>query len=550
VRSRVVVRLASVLAISQLRSTTRGASLSRLRRPLVIAVIDLVVFAAVFTLAHFAFNFASDIPDLWPLASGFAKDTLQGLPALMLSFTVLAGLLFEMSQSSQFASSDIVNFLPISSSEYVSASVLSTSFIYSVILSIGLAATLPMASSLGTPSIWLLAAGLSVLSFLLGSVIIEILRAAVNRISSAFYRRSGRATLIVRLLITVLVLVFVQIAFNPNFLFAFMRTFLGGLDASWFIPMVWPSLTIINAFRGLEVNVLLYGAGSVSFLLVILWIGVRLRAAYWVPVDVSVKVSSSVYAPRRSALSRVGFGTAESAMIKKDLRSMVRRREMARFLAVPIVMVIAMLLPFVLPSFSETSSGPSFYELAAVALFMGMGIFSLLISMTSIGQEGSAMWNIYSLPIDSRTLVRAKAAPVLLISIPASVAMTVLISLFGGFSANAFFAALIVAICLVIEESFVGVAVGTAFPDFSEVPRSRFVTVTGSILGMIVGAVAGLVILSPLGIYTLLRQIFHLTLFTLPTALAATIILTATLVYISYRYAVSRAFKLLREAPT
>jgi len=39
-------------------------------------------------------------------------------------------------------------------------------------------------------------------------------------------------------------------------------------------------------------------------------------------------------------------------------------------------------------------------------------------------------------------------------------------------------------------------------------------------------------------------------LFTLPTALAATIILTATLVYISYRYAVSRAFKLLREAPT
>jgi len=550
VRPRVVIRLASVLAISQLRSTARGASFSRLRRPMVIVALDLVIFAVTFALAHFSFNLASNIPDIWPLASGFAKDTLQSLPALMLSFTILAGLLFELSQSSQFASSDMVNFLPISSSEYVSASVLSTSFIYSVVLSIGLAATLPMATALGTPSIWLLVAGLSVSSFLLGSIIIEILRAAVNRISSAFYRKSGRATLIVRLVITVLVLVFVQIAFNPNFLFAFMRAFIGGLDASWFIPILWPSLTIINAFRGLETYAFLYGVGSVSLLLVVLWGSVRLRAAYWVPVDVSVKVSSSVYAPRRSSLGRLGFGVVGSAIIRKDLRSMVRRREMARFLAIPIVIAIAMILPFALPSFGETSSGPSFYELAAVGLFMGIGIFSLLTSMISIGQEGSAIWNICSSPVDPKTLVRAKAAPILLISVPASVAMTVLISLFGGFGVNAFFAALIGGICLVTEESFVGLAVGAAFPDFSEIPRSRFVTVTGSFLGMIIGTMLGLVTLSPLAIYRFLPEILGLTLLNLPTAFAATLALTAILTYISYQFAVSQASKLLREAPT
>lgn len=548
-RPRVVIRLASVLAISQLRSTARGASFSRLRRPMVIVAVDLVIFAVTLALVHFSFNLASNIPDIWPLASGFAKDTLQSLPALMLSSTILAGLLFELSQSSQFASSDIVNFLPISSSEYVSASVLSTSFIYSVILSIGLAATLPMALALGTPSIWILVAGLSVSSFLLGSIIIEILRAAVNRVSSAFYRKSGRATLIVRLVITVLVLVFVQIAFNPNFLFAFMRTFIGGLDASWFIPILWPSLTIINALRGLEIYAFLYGVGSVSLLLVMLWVSVRLRAAYWVPVNVSVKVSSSVYAPGRSSLGRLGFGVVGSAIIRKDLRSMVRRREMARFLAIPIVMAIAMILPFALPSW-DTSSGPSFYELAAVALFMGMGIFSLLTSMISIGQEGSAIWNICSSPVAPKTLVRAKAATILLISVPASVAMTVLISLFGGFGVNAFFAALIGGICLVTEESFVGLAVGAAFPDFSEVPRSRFVTVSGSFLGMILGTIIGLVTLSPFAIYRFLPEILGLTILNLPTAFAVTLALTAILTYISYQFAVSQASKLLREAPT
>lgn len=552
-RSKVVIKLASVLTVSQLRSTARGASLSRLRTPMVIAILDLVLFAVTFAFTHFAFNFASDIPDipdLQQLASGFAENTLQSLPALMLSFTILAGLLFELSQSSQFASSDIINFLPISSTEYVSASVLSTSFIYSVILSIGLAITLAMAAFLNTPGIWLLVAGLSVLSFVLGSIIIEMLRAAVNRISSAFYRRSGRATLIVRLVTTVFVLVSVQIAFNPNFLFAFMRTFLGGLDAGWFIPMLWPSLTIINAFRGLEANVLLYSVGSVSLFLVMLWTSVKLRAAYWVPTDISVKVSSSVYAPRKSVLARLGFGTVELAIIRKDLRSMVRRREMARFLAVPVVIAIAMILPAVMPSFGEPSSRPGFYGLAAVALFMGMGIFSLLTSMTSIGQEGSAIWNIYSSPIDAKTFVRAKAGSILLISIPASAAMTVLISLFGGLNADTFLAALTAVICLAIEESFVGIAIGASFPDFSEVPRSRFITITGSILGMILGTVLALVIISPFAIYRFLPEILHVTLFTLPTALAATIILTAVLTYISYRLAVSQTSRLLIEAPT
>src|SRR5438874_11159134 len=66
-----------------------------------------------------------------------------------------------------------------------------------------------------------------------------------------------------------------------------------------------------------------------------------------------------------------------------------------------------------------------------------------------------------------------------------------------------------VGITLVLAEASLGVAIGSRYPDFSDGPRPRFVTIIGSIIGASLGVRGRLLMSLPL-VFLLLGRIFLL----------------------------------------
>jgi hypothetical protein len=275
---------------------------------------------------------------------------------------------------------------------------------------------------------------------------------------------------------------------------------------------------------------------------------VRLRQAYWMPMPVSVKLSTATYAPSAGFLSRLGLNPTESAIVRKDFRSLSRRREMARFLAIPILIVASLLIPS-LVSTSQSPASSLGIMFWFFPLIFGVTFFALFTSMISVGQEGSAVWNLYSSPLLPRELVRAKVTANIILSLPIAIAFWLGITLLGHTSFRSSLAFLLVLTALMLAESFVGLALGVKYPDFGETIRSRFIRLTGMLTGMLLGmAVAG-TILAPYGLYVLFKLQWLDSNIYFAAACSGSLILTALISAIAYRTCVSSTKKLLAGLP-
>jgi hypothetical protein len=275
---------------------------------------------------------------------------------------------------------------------------------------------------------------------------------------------------------------------------------------------------------------------------------VRLRQAYWMPMPVSVKLSTATYAPSAGFLSRLGLNPTESAIVKKDFRSLSRRREMARFLAIPILIVASLLIPS-LVSTSQSPASSLGIMFWFFPLIFGVTFFALFTSMISVGQEGSAVWNLYSSPLLPRELVKAKATANIILSLPIAITFWLGITLLGHTSFKSSLAILLVLAALILVESFVGLALGAKYPDFSETIRSRFIRLTGMLTGMLLGmAVAG-AILVPYGLYVLFKFQWLDSNIYFAAACFASLTLTALISAVAYRACISSTKKLLAGLP-
>jgi hypothetical protein len=538
---RLTYKLAKIFTVAQVRSNIqKGKSINFTRKPLIILIIDFIALAAALLLTNL-FVTALSSEGLESTLKSLTLQSLTGLPVIILSFFLLLGLIWEISQSYVAAHSDILNWLPISPTEYVTASSISTVYTYSPILALGLGVTLPFALYTGLSEIWVISAIMSALSMFLGSFTIELLRAAMNRVSSVFFKRAGRSATIFRLLALVLVLGIAQLMFNPNIMIILMPGLVGGVNAAWFLPVSWPSLTIMSAYEAQVINTTSYGLLTIVFAGVLFLIGVKLRAKFWVPISVSMKVTSYSYAPKTGFLEKIGFSRAESAIIKKDFKSLIRRREMARFLTFPIIVPLAIILP----SLASPTSTNQFYTVI-YSVLLGVLMFTFFLATISIGQEGCAVWTLYASPITPRELVRAKAGLILIISLSIMllIGLGLCLALISKIDTVSLF--LIAALSVIIEETFVGLAVGTAFPDFTEIPRSRFTTLKGYLIGMLVGTVAAVITMTPLLAYLLFSGSVS-SLSYLSITLSSTLIIVGITSFIAYKISIANVSKLFKE---
>lgn len=166
-------------------------------------------------------------------------------------------------------------------------------------------------------------------------------------------------------------------------------------------------------------------------------------------------------------------------------------------IAIPLVLPVMILFPVVFsPAPTSTTAPPMAANplVLAAPLLFGVGLGALFLGLTAIGQEGGRLWNVGSLPIGEKMLVKAKlmfSTIVAMIGLTLGLSLAVLIFQLSIIDALIFSG---LGIAVVLAESSLGIAVGSRYADFSEGPRPRFVTIAGSIIGSVLGIVLMVVI--------------------------------------------------------
>ena len=536
---RLIMRLASIFALSSIRAKRAKGSIPKgfAKSP----IVNIIVSVAGFPLAVIlAYLFIARIIESEAFIYLTCTQLLIFLPSFTALLSIMFSLMFEFSQSSSAASTDMINWLPIGAREYVLGSALCTMYFTSPILSLILGVSLGLAIYTGMTTVWVLVATLSFLGAFLGAFAIEVVRALINRASATLYKRGGKFTMVIRLLTSIILIAMFSIMFNINILQTFIQWFVGNISNAWFIPMLWPSLAIMNFIQADLTWTTVYTLLSVTFTSAFLWISVKTREKYWVPVPVSIKLAPpKIYTPKKGFLGIFGFTAAETALIRKDLRSLIRRKEMASWIAIPAIMCIITII--------TTPWNPTASTMYKMLFFMtpGFGILLLafFLALVGIGQEGSAFVNLLTAPLRAKQIVVAKLAVALFPSTCALSILIVFVQVLVQPRLEVMLAVTVAGFTALLETTLVGLAVGARYPDFTEVPRARFVSQQGALLGMALMGATVAATCSPILAYSFFPSRF----LSLPmaTVVAATIAIATC--YLGYRAAMLVVQQLCRR---
>jgi hypothetical protein len=538
---KVILHLAKVLALSSIRANRAKGSVPKgfAKSPLINIITAVIAFPVAAILAtHFVSILLEDIS----LSALFVQISIF-LPSFMILAAIMCGLLFEFSQSSSAGSSDVINWLPIRAVEFVLASVLSMIYFLAPILAVVFGATFGISLSVNMLELGLLSLVFGVLGIFVGAFLIEIVRAITNRVSASFYKRSGRTTIAVRMLVFLVVMVAFILISNVNFLFAILQQYMVRIENAWFIPILWPSLAVISYLSTETLQILFFGVSSVGLAIVFLCAGVKLREKYWIPAPFSIRLKpSKSYTPKRGFLGSLWFTAAEAALIKKDLRGLTRRKEMIVWIAIPLAISLISLFSVQISWKTATAT------IDKLALFwgplMGLLMFALYMTLTSIGQEGSAFLNLVITPLKEKEIVRSKLATALFPSLFALVVLTAFIQVMAQLRLEALIVLIVTLFAALFECAFVGLAIGSRFPDFTEVPRAHFIEQKGVLLGMLIITVCIGVTFLPPFLYSL-HILAYFPIFAAPILSAISCIFIC---YASYRATLNSLQKLTQQS--
>ncbi len=457
-----VRRLAEALVTSQLRSGRSSSDpKSWTGRVGVLAAVDLGLFVLA------AGAVALVVPTLGLSSKTLAQATTlvaPFLPLVAVGAVLVVGVLFELTTTSRFSGSDAANWLPITPSEYVAASASAIAYSYSPAVALLLGALLPIAvmgHALGTFVLTFLLSGVGLFE---GGVLVEMVRALVQRAGAPAPSHRGQLALVLRAVLLGVLILIMDLAFNPLVLLPVVEGFSANPILSAAIPVFWSSRALVLWGSGSVGLGLLYAVGQAGFVGLLLYLAAELRARFWVPMPLEPRISVPLSDRGHPLLRGLGLSPAEAAIASKDLRGLVRRRELLPMLVVPFVLVV---LVFV--------EGPAFGVLGSI-LWAGWvgGFFSLLLATTAIGQERRSLQALYAFPISARSVLRAKAASVLVPATIGAVALSILVGTFVGFPLLDLLALVALVLAGTVLLAGWGLAFAARYSDFQERPRPQY----------------------------------------------------------------------------
>jgi len=550
-RIRVLLKFAKILMLSRLRNTRRSfLSNSITNRPILIALIGSIMLAAGAGFGTATVSFLRDA-GASPVDIGQIVETIfGGIPIFLIGFFFTMGLLWELNASSESESADSINWLPISPSEYVFASTLSTTYTYSPLVLVTVGYSLPIGILTGNTSAFLVLVVASVVAAFIGSVTVEILRSLLARASTAFNEVAGRSMIILRILGVMLILLFTQTLFSGFLIIRIINSVTSANAATILVPLLWPTLSVTSLLRSNPLSSAFFLFLSLGFLVVLSSAALVLRSKFWVAIPPSFHFSNTGRISGVSRLRKIGVSAISLALVRREIRSATRRKEVVRLMAIPIILPVMISFPAIFSPAPTNSAQSSLISplFLAVPLLFGVGLGTLFLGMTSIGQEGKRLWNLSSLPIEAGTIVTSKVLFTSLIStigLVLGLGLTVFFFQVSVLDALTFIA---VGITIVLAEASLGVAIGSRYPDFSDGPRPRFVTIIGSIIGAFLGVVVMLLMSLPL-LFLLLARVFLLLPFSLQLSFFLGGMLGLIFARISYSLSIRSVDGILRELP-
>jgi hypothetical protein len=481
-RLHTVRRISAVLVASQIRSgrsTTDPKSL--LAQPWIFAVVDVALFSVLFVLTSIAVPATSRLSTLvLPLLT----SALPFIPLYAVATVLVAGVMFELTATAKFAGSDAVNWLPVTPGEYVLASSSAIAYTYSPALAFVLGPVAALALDVGLGGSVVLVGFLAVIGLFEGAFLVEMVRSATQRVGGEGGRR-GRLSLVARagaLLVLVLAL---QLAFNPVFLFDSLNGLSTLANVSAFLPVFWSTHAMTLWLAGNAGLALLFVAAQLVFAAFLLFVAQELRIRYWVVANTEFSFDAHEYARAHPFLSAVGLSRAEAAIAAKDFHGLTRRREMMPMLVVPMVIFIVVLVE----NAGGSGSGlPHTWGL----IFVGWagGFLALLLATTSVGQERRAIQTLYAAPITGRTVFRAKAVSVLLPAVVVTVAVSIAAGLVFGLPWTSVGGIVLVGCAAAVAVGLWGLLFAARYSDFQERPRPQYLRpsamLTATVSGMCV----------------------------------------------------------------
>lgn len=508
-------------------------------------------------IATAVYSTPSDIP-LPPLdiaALGFFIT----MPTLVLIFSIVFSMLQQIQLSGVKVTRRVNYWLPITWHEQTLASILANLLGLPIALTIGFASGLlvfAVFNGLILPA--LLTALLMIAAAFMGSTITQILQIVQTRFTGAVYKSSGRAAVWVRFigsLMFFLVFYIVYFSITQGF-----TSFIQGLttfqNAFWFIPFVWPGLTLFYLLYGIILEGILFIALSAVFIAALYYLAINLNERFGLYEPPAIRVQAGgTYLPKTGILGKLGFSTVEAAIIRKDIRSFTRRRELIGIFIVPIVFIIIPLMQ----SIGITNQGAP-QEVNLIFLVMTFLFSSSIMAMSMgnmlIGQEGEAVWRIYASPVTPKNLVKSKFVFLLFFAIITLFITGTIGTIFYQPPINIVVVGFIEGLFLVFALGSIALSMGFRGADFSVTPRARMIRQSWSFISLAACLLAAIGILAPflpylftafLGSTFSFASISALD-FTVPTLISAVIAAIITVVF--YRMNLNNAKELILKAET
>ena len=513
-------------------------------------------------LAGLGYSLASKATTDQTLLSSFKEGALGiffSLPTLVLIYSLVFTMLQQIQRSGVRASTQVPYWLPITWQEHTLASVLAN------LMGFPLASVVFIASGIITFSAFsglvlpALAASLAVCAAaFMASATTEVFRVLQVRFIGAVYKSSGRAAVWVRFVGSLVLFgAFWAVYFyvvSGSGLVTFIQTIASVQNAAWFIPFVWLGMTLYSFASGLLLEGFAFLVLSVLFIVGLFILATLLNQRFGLYEPPAITISRGIYAPKTGLLGKLGFSAVEAALLRKDLKAFTRRRELMTIFIIPIVLILVPLTQ----SLGQTS-GTFPYQaslyLTGVTFLLPASVMAMSLGNFMMGEEGQAVWRVYSSPISAKNLVKSKYFFIVFFAF----IMLAITGTFGSLvyhpSLRATVIASLEAVFLVFALGAISLSNGIRGADFTETPRPRMIHQTWSIINLAACTLGGIAVLAPFFPYvissTLSTIMPSLSVGALLDPLQATVIsaiIAVVLTVVFYRIALNNARELLRKA--
>ncbi len=500
-------------------------------------------------------SFYNTISAIDPQSKGLIDLVLLSLslslPTLVLIYSLVFTFMQQIQRSGARFTIQAPYWLPITWSEHTLASLIANLIGFPLISIAFIAPTLITLSFFtGQIAFAVLTSLAALASAFMASAITEILRTVQVRFIGAVTKSSGRAAVWVRfagslLFFVVFYIVYFTLTSGTGAL-VFVQTIASAQSTVWFVPFFWLGMFLYSFVSGILWQTLAFLGLSLLFVLSLFYAAVSLNRRFGLYEPPSITVSRGVYAPRVGLLGRLGFSTTEAALVRKDVKAFTRRRELMFVFVLPVVIILIPLLQSTGGTGQETPFTGPIYVLPMIFL-MPTVILTVYLGSVMIGEEGEAMWRIYSAPISDKSLVKSKYFLILLFSTLVIIVTGIVGVLVFHPSLRATIIAFTESFLLMFALSGISLTMGIKGPDFRELPRPRMLRPEWGLINVIVCFAAALAILSPFipYVFTVIAL--------MPTidpyqSMAVSAVISIVITLIAYRMALRNARELLAKA--